>query len=76
MTEAALLEAVKKLAVKEESKLAHRIKMIRAVGGEAPVAAAVTPKRGAGQCLGWDASDHGGRSQRLSDFPAMPCPHL
>ena len=31
MTEAALMEAVKKLAVKKESKLAHRIKMSRAV---------------------------------------------
>ena len=31
MTEAALLEAIKKLAVKLESKLAHRIKMGKAV---------------------------------------------
>jgi hypothetical protein len=31
MTEAALLEAIKKLDVKEESKLAHRIKMGKAV---------------------------------------------
>ena len=31
MTEAALLEAIKKLAVKQESKLAHRIKMGKAV---------------------------------------------
>ena len=30
MTEAALLEAIKKLAVKQESKLAHRIKMGKA----------------------------------------------
>ena len=36
------------------------------------IAAAVTPKREAHQCIGCDGPDHGGRSHRLSDCPALP----